>query len=53
MRCRDAKEYVAAQRDGDLAEADALSLQEHLKECSECRAFEQQPRSRPKILCWR
>jgi predicted anti-sigma-YlaC factor YlaD len=50
MRCRDAKEYIAAQRDGDLAEADALSLQEHLKECSECRAFEQQLNSVDSLL---
>ncbi len=50
MRCRDAKEYIAAQRDGDLAEEDALSLQEHLNECSECRAFEQQLNSLDNLL---
>jgi len=50
MRCRDAKEYIAAQRDGDLAEADVLSLQEHLKECSECHAFEQQLNSVDSLL---
>ncbi len=51
MRCRDAKEFIAAQRDGDLAESEASSLREHLKECSECRAFEQQLRSIDSLLC--
>src|SRR4030088_2170773 len=51
MRCSDAKESIAAQRDGDLAESEALLLQEHLKLCSECRAFEQQLRSIDSLLC--
>jgi predicted anti-sigma-YlaC factor YlaD len=50
MRCRDAKEYIAAQRDGDLAESDVQLLQEHLKECSECRAFELQLKSLDSLL---
>lgn len=50
MRCRDAKDFIAAQRDGDLAEPDVLLLQEHLKECSECRAFEQQLNSVDSLL---
>ena len=41
MRCRDAKLWLAAQRDGDLAPSDASALQEHLKQCTACRAFEQ------------
>ena len=41
MRCRDAKLWLAAQRDGDLARPDALALQEHLKHCPACRAYEQ------------
>jgi predicted anti-sigma-YlaC factor YlaD len=41
MRCRDAKFWLAAQRDGDLARPDALALQEHLKQCPACRAYEQ------------
>src|SRR5258706_1100293 len=41
MRCRDARLWLAAQRDGDLVEADELKLQEHLKECPACRHFEQ------------
>ncbi|GAC1387080.1 MAG: hypothetical protein NVSMB33_16630 [Ktedonobacteraceae bacterium] len=41
MRCRDAKLKLAAQRDGDLTSTDAPLLQEHLKQCPTCRAFEQ------------
>lgn len=48
MRCRDAKTYLAAQRDNDLA--DAAALQEHLKLCPECRALEQRQRSLDTLL---
>ena len=41
MRCRDAKLWLAAQRDGDLTQSDVPELQEHLKQCPACRAFEQ------------
>src|SRR5258708_26090498 len=41
MRCRDARLWLAAQRDGDLVEADELNVQEHLKKCPACRPFEQ------------
>src|SRR5947209_7154985 len=41
MRCRDARLWLAAQRDGDLASEDASTFQEHLKQCPACRAFEQ------------
>ncbi|HLQ27600.1 MAG TPA: zf-HC2 domain-containing protein [Ktedonobacteraceae bacterium] len=41
MRCSDAKRWLAARRDGELAESDALNLQEHLKQCPACRAHEQ------------
>ena len=41
MPCRDAKLLLAAQRDGDLTESDALALEEHLKHCPVCRAYEQ------------
>jgi len=44
MRCRDAKLWLAAQRDGDLARSDALALQEHLKHCPACRTYEQRLR---------
>ncbi|MBV9229009.1 MAG: zf-HC2 domain-containing protein [Chloroflexi bacterium] len=41
MRCRDAKRWLGAQRDGDLAQPDAQALEEHLHNCAACRAFEQ------------
>ena len=41
MRCSDAKRWLAARRDGELAESDAPMLQEHLKQCPACRAHEQ------------
>jgi len=41
MRCQDAKLALAAQHDGDLAQSDVLELQEHLKLCPACRAYEQ------------
>jgi len=51
MRCRDAKEHIAAQRDSDLAEVDITALQEHLRECTTCRAFEQQEQTLDTLLC--
>jgi len=52
MRCRDAKEWLCAQRDGDLdlAQSEVSALQEHLAQCAECRTFEQQLRSLDKVL---
>ena len=50
MRCRDAKLWLAAQRDGDLTESDALALEEHLKQCPVCRAYEQRLRSLNTLL---
>ena len=44
MPCRDAKLWLAAQRDGNLTESDALALEEHLEHCSACRAYEQRLR---------
>ncbi len=41
MHCREAKLWLAARRDGDLAQADAVRLSEHLKECPGCQAYEQ------------
>ncbi len=40
MRCRDAKYWLTAQRDNDLAQPDPSTLQEHLKQCTGCRAHE-------------
>jgi predicted anti-sigma-YlaC factor YlaD len=41
MRCRDAKQWLAAQRDGNLAESEASKLEGHLQQCPVCRALEQ------------
>ncbi|MDQ6660945.1 MAG: zf-HC2 domain-containing protein [Chloroflexota bacterium] len=41
MRCRDAKIWLAAQRDGDLTSSENAVLQEHLKHCPICRKYEQ------------
>jgi anti-sigma factor RsiW len=41
MRCRDAREWLGVQRDGDLDPSEAQALAEHLQGCSACRAFEQ------------
>jgi hypothetical protein len=40
MRCREAKLWLAARHDGDLAQADAVKLSEHLKQCPDCQAYE-------------
>jgi hypothetical protein len=40
MCCHDAKLLLVAQRNGDLAQSDVPALQEHLKQCAACRAFE-------------
>jgi predicted anti-sigma-YlaC factor YlaD len=50
MPCRDAKLWLAAQRDGNLTESDALALEEHLKHCPVCRAYEQRLRSLNTLL---
>jgi len=50
MPCCDAKLWLAAQRDGDLTEPDALALEEHLKHCPVCRAYEQRLRSLNTLL---
>ncbi len=39
MHCHDAKEWLGAQCDGYRAFLLAPALQEHLKQCSACRAF--------------
>ena len=39
MRCRDAKNWLSAQRDDDLEPSDAKALQEHLTHCTSCRAL--------------
>ncbi|GCE19439.1 anti-sigma factor family protein [Dictyobacter kobayashii] len=44
MRCRDAKEWLSAQRDGEIEPSHAKALQEHLTRCASCRAFVQEQR---------
>ncbi len=34
MRCRDAKDWLTAQRENDLVQSEDTALQEHLKHCS-------------------
>jgi hypothetical protein len=41
MRCRDAKFWLTAQRDNDLAQSEVSTLHEHLKNCAVCRKHEQ------------
>ena len=41
MRCRDAKVWLTAQRDNDLAQPEVSTLQEHLNDCDACRTHEQ------------
>lgn len=45
MRCSEAKQGLAAQRDGELAQSDITALQDHLKQCPACRAYEWRLRS--------
>lgn len=40
MRCRDAKLWLHAQRDSDLAQSDAPQFQEHLEQCPVCRMYQ-------------
>src|SRR5215467_1292058 len=41
MRCQEVKRALAAQRDGELSQPDALLLEEHLKQCPACRTYQQ------------
>ncbi len=41
MRCRDAKVWLTAQRDNDLAQSEISTLQEHLNHCVVCRTHEE------------
>ena len=48
MRCRDAKVWLNAQRDGDLdllTSTIATDLQKHLRHCAACQAFDRQQSS--------
>jgi predicted anti-sigma-YlaC factor YlaD len=50
MRCREAKIWLAAQREGDLAQSDATALQEHLEQCPLCHAIEQHQQQMDSLL---
>ena len=53
MRCSEAKRCLATQRDSELAQldkSDTSALQEHLKQCLACRAFEQRLNSLNSLL---
>lgn len=41
MRCQDAKQWLNDQHDGDLAHSEDSALQEHLRQCVACHAFQQ------------
>jgi Putative zinc-finger len=41
MRCRDARIWLTAQRDHDLAQSEITALQEHLQSCRACCTLEQ------------
>jgi hypothetical protein len=44
MRCRDAKKWLSAQRDGDLEPLHAKALEEHLAHCGSCHREAQEQR---------
>ncbi len=50
MHCRNAKAWLGARRESVLEPSIASALQEHLKLCSACRAFEQQQRQLNTLL---
>jgi hypothetical protein len=41
MRCRDAKDWLTAQREHDLVPSEGTALQEHRKHCSASHTYEQ------------
>jgi predicted anti-sigma-YlaC factor YlaD len=41
MRCRDAKDWLTAQRENDLVQSEDTALQEHLQNCSASHTHEQ------------
>jgi predicted anti-sigma-YlaC factor YlaD len=50
MRCQEARQWLEDQREDSLAPADASALQEHLRECADCRAFQQYQRHLETVL---
>ena len=50
MRCRDAKFWLTAQRDNDLAQPEITTLQDHLTDCTTCRTHEQRQQKLDLVL---
>lgn len=50
MRCREAKQWLTAQREEALAPSEAAALQEHLEQCPTCRALEQRQQQMDTVL---
>ncbi|HZO74643.1 MAG TPA: hypothetical protein VFB60_20730 [Ktedonobacteraceae bacterium] len=50
MRCQDARQKLSMQRDSNEAQADTQALQEHLRQCPGCLAFEKRQRSLDSVL---
>ena len=50
MRCRDAKFWLTAQRDNDLAKPEISTLREHLTDCTACRTHEQRQQKLDLVL---
>lgn len=50
MRCRDAKEWLTAQRDTDLAQLKDSTLYEHLRQCAGCRVHERRQQRLDSLL---
>lgn len=44
MRCQDARRWLSIQRDDHEAQVDTQALQEHLRQCPGCLAFEKRQR---------
>jgi predicted anti-sigma-YlaC factor YlaD len=61
MRCRDAKQWLAAQRDDNQVQAEypvlvaepllSSTVEEHLVECLECRTYQQRLRRLDTLFC--
>jgi len=50
MRCRDAKEWLTAQRDTDLAQLKDPTFYEHLRQCAGCRVHERRQQRLDSLL---
>jgi hypothetical protein len=50
MRCRDAKLWLTAQRDHDLAQSEISTLQGHLNQCTACHTYEKRQQRLDNLL---